>query len=176
MVCVGVVTGAHGVRGEIRIKAFTGDPAAVAAYGPVLDDTGAPLRLSLTGASRDRVLARVTGIGDRTAAEALKGRRLYVPRAALPAVDEDEFYHVDLVGLAADLAITGDAGGDTRRLGVVRAVHDHGGGASLEVVTADGGDVLVPFTRAAVPVVDLAAGRVVIAALPGLFDDAEPAG
>lgn len=171
MVCVGVVTGAHGVRGEVRIKAFTEDPAAVAAYGPVRDDAGQPLRLTLTGASSDRVLARIKGIGDRTAAEALKGRRLFVPRSALPAVGADEFYHVDLVGLAADLAITEDTGGETRRLGTVRAVHDHGGGASLEVVTADGGDVLVPFTRAAVPVVDLAAGRVVIAALPGLFDD-----
>lgn len=166
MVCVGVVTGAHGVRGQIRVRSFTSNPADVAAYGPVRDTDGTPLTLTVTGESRGQMLARVTGVDDRTTAESLKGRRLYVPRAALPPTDEDEYYHTDLVGLRVEHMGAAEGVGP----GTVTAVHDHGAGAVLEV--SDGGtSILVPFTYDAVPVVDLAGGRIVVAPLPGLFGD-----
>jgi 16S rRNA processing protein RimM len=173
-VCLGVIVGAHGVRGAVRVKAFTAVPEDVAAYGPVSTGDGArswPIRV--IGTAKGVVLCHLEGVGDRTAAEALKGVRLHVPRAALPPPeDEDEYYHADLVGLAVDLA-------DGTRLGLVRAVHDFGAGDMLEVAAAagEGGrPLMIPFTRAAVPVVDLTGGRVVVAALPGLLDPPAPEG
>jgi 16S rRNA processing protein RimM len=172
-VCLGVVTGAHGVRGLLRVKPFTRQPADVAAYGPVEDEAGARrFALEVVGAQKGVVLVRVPGILDRDAAERLKGVRLHVPRAALPAPDEEEYYHADLLGLRVDLV-------DGSALGRIRAVHDFGAGDSLEVEKADGGTVMVPFTRAAVPVVDLALGRLVVDPPAGLLDnrpvEAEPA-
>jgi 16S rRNA processing protein RimM len=163
-VCVGVIVGAQGVRGAVRVKPFTADPEAVAAYGPVEDEGGArrfPLRLA--GRAKGVVVATIPGIADRDAAEALKGVRLYVPRAALPAPEEEEYYHADLLGLAAVLA-------DGTELGRIRAVHEYGAGDSLEIERQGAAPLLVPFTRAAVPVVDLAAGRVVIEPPDGLFE------
>jgi 16S rRNA processing protein RimM len=168
MLCLGVIGGARGLRGEVRISSYTADPADVAAYGPLYDDAGAaPLRIRITGRSRNQVVARVDGVDDRTAAEALKGRRLWVPRDALPEPAADEFYHADLVGLRAD-RIDGDS------LGIVRAVHDFGAGDVLEIVGDTGDIVMVPFTRAAVPEVDPAAGRLVVDPPPGLLDPGEP--
>ncbi|WP_299441272.1 ribosome maturation factor RimM [uncultured Rhodospira sp.] len=167
-VCLGVVVGVHGVRGVVRVKSFTADPADVAAYGPVSTEDGArSWRLSVVGPAKGVVLCRFDGIDDRTAAEALKGLRLYVPRAALPpAEDEDEYYHADLIGLAVERE-------DGTALGTVRAVHDFGAGDMLELrPPAEGAkSLMIPFTRAAVPVVDLTAGRVVVADLPGLLED-----
>jgi 16S rRNA processing protein RimM len=170
-VCLGVITGARGLKGEVWVKTFTADPAAVAAYGPLQDDAGArSLRLSVAAAHSDRVVARVEGIGDRTAAEALKGTRLFVGRGQLPEPqDEDEYYHADLIGLPVRLD---DPGANHRLLGHVRAVEDHGGGAVLEIVDNDGGTYLVPFTKAAVPLVDIGARRLTVAPLPGLLEPA----
>ncbi len=154
-VCLGVITGAHGVRGLVRVKSFTEVPEDVAAYGPLSDEDGARvLTLFVTGRSKDALLARVEGVVDRDQALALKGTRLYVPRDVLPALDEEQtFYHADLLGLAAE-----DPEG--RPLGRVVAVHNFGAGDILEL---DGeGPRLVPFTRQAVPVVDLEGGRLVV--------------
>jgi 16S rRNA processing protein RimM len=167
-VCVGVIVGAQGVRGAVRVKPFTADPDGVAAYGPVEDEGGArrfPLRIA--GRARGVVIATIPGIEDRDAAEALKGVRLYVDRAALPTAEEEEYYHADLVGLAAVLA-------DGTELGRVRAVHDFGAGDSLEIERPGAISVMVPFTKAAVPVVDLAGGKLVIDPPEGLFDAPEP--
>src|SRR5436853_5683073 len=121
-VCVGVITGAHGVRGAVRVKSFTAEPEAVAGYGPLEDESGArQLSLHLIGNAKGVLIAKLAGIEDRDRAEALRGLRLYLPRAALPPPDEDEYYHVDLIGLDAALA-------DGRLLGRVRAVHDFGAG------------------------------------------------
>jgi 16S rRNA processing protein RimM len=109
------------------------------------------------------VLARIAGVADRDAAERLKGVRLYVSRDVLPAPGEEEYYHADLLGLRVDL-------GDGSELGRIRAVHDFGAGDTLEVMRPEGGVVMVPFTRAVVPVVDLAAGRLVVDPPPGLLD------
>jgi 16S rRNA processing protein RimM len=164
-VCLGVVTGAHGVRGLVRVKAFTAEPADIAAYGPVEDEAGARrFALEVVGAAKGVVLVRVPGVVDRDAAERLKGLRLFVPRAALPEPEEEEYYHADLLGLRVELT-------DGSEFGRVRAVHDFGAGDSIEVVRADGGTVMVPFTRAAVPVVDLADGRLVVDPPEGLLDN-----
>lgn len=156
-VCVGVIAGAHGLRGLLRVRPFTDTPEDVAAYGPVETEDGTR-SLTLSVANRlgkGLILVRADGVADRTAAEALKGARLYVARDRLPAPDEDEFYFSDLIGLAA-VTPAGEA------IGRVRAVHEYGAGESLEIAETGGGIATVPFTRAAVPEVDLAGGRVVI--------------
>ncbi len=159
-VCVGVIAGAHGVRGEVKVKTFTADPAAVAAYGPVADESGArAFELSLRGTTKGGVIARVAGVGDRDAAQALKGTKLYVDRVVLPEPGSDEFYHADLIGLAVELR-------DGKAVGRVKAVHDFGAGDLLEIALPDGRTEMLPFTREAVPEVDIAGGRLVAAALP----------
>lgn len=152
-----MVVGPHGTKGAVRIKPFTAEPEGIAAYGPVSDEDGTRrFTVTLLGHGRSVVTARLSGIADRTAAEALKGLRLYVPRSALPATEAEEFYHADLIGLAAERA-------DGTRIGRVAAVRDHGGGTYLEIAGSDRRPLIVPFTRRAVPAVDLAAGKLVIA-------------
>jgi 16S rRNA processing protein RimM len=176
-VCLGVITGARGLRGDLWLRSFTADPAAIAAYG-ALTDAGSTRHfdLSVLDVHPDRIVARVRGVDDRAAAEALKGTELYVARAALPPPAEDEYYHADLIGLAAFLAAE-DPGDAPTAAGRVAAVHDFGGGPVIEIGGGEAGSLMVPFTRDAVPVVDLASGRLVIARLPGLLvaqDDAAP--
>ncbi len=159
-VCVGVITGARGLKGEVRVRSFTARPEDVGAYGPLSDEAGTrTLKLKVTGPAKDAVFARVEGVADRTAAEALKGMRLYVARDALPEAAEDEFYHADLIGLRVEAV--GEAG--PAAWGAVKAVHDFGGGALLEIERPDGTTVMLPFTKAAVPEVDIAGGRLVVA-------------
>ena len=157
------------MRGEIRLKSFAAVPEDIGAYGPLEDEAGGRrFDLRVTGSTKGVVRARIKGVEGRDAAEALKGVRLYVARAALPPPDEDEFYHEDLVGLCAE-----DAGGAL--LGTVKAVHDFGAGDLLEITPVAGGRTFeVPFTRAVVPVVDVKGGRVVIEAPEGLLDGGEP--
>ena len=165
-VCVAAVAAAHGVRGLVRLKPFTEVPEDCTAYGPLSNADGSRVfKFEKLGMHKGQVLVRLDGVGDRTAAEAMRGTRLYVPRQALPAPDgEDEFYHADLIGLSAVLA-------DGTEIGKVRAVYDFGAGDSLELShTTTGKPVLVPFTRAAVPEIDLAGGKVVIDPPPGLLD------
>jgi len=167
-VCLGEITAPHGVRGEVKIKTFTSDPANLVAYGPPTDQEGGrSFQITLTGRAKGGVIARLAGIGDREAAAALRGTRLYVARAALPAPLEDEFYHSDLIGLSVEL-------GDGRVLGRVKAVQDLGAGDLLEVALPDGRTVMAPFTKEVVPVVDLEAGRLVLEPVPGLLDEVEP--
>jgi 16S rRNA processing protein RimM len=170
-VCLGAVAGAHGIRGEVRIKAFAQDPLDIGAYGPVTTEDGAQsFEITVLRLHKGMTIARLDGVRDRNAAEALKGVRLYVPRARLPVPDEeDTWYHADLVGLEAL-----DPGGT--RLGAVIAVQDFGAGDLLEIALA-GQDrtVLVPFTHDIVPRIDVAAGRLVVDAPRELLDpDATP--
>ncbi len=165
-ICMGVVGAPHGVRGAVRIKSFTDVPEAIADYGALEDEGGTQrftLRIVGDAKGDGMVIAKLSGIADRDRAEALRGLRLYAPRAALPATAEDEFYHADLVGLAAQLD-------DGTALGTVIAVHDFGAGDVIEIERAESQPVLVPFTRAAVPVVDIAGGRIVIDPPSGLLD------
>lgn len=163
-VCVGVVTGAQGVRGAVRVKSFTAEPDAIARYGPLEDEKGERrFALRVVGSAKGVLIAVVAGIEDRDRAEALRGLRLYLPRAALPPTEEEEYYHADLIGLAAILA-------DGAPVGTVRAVHDFGAGDTLEIERPTGPPVMVPFTRAVVPIVDLDAGRLVLDPPPGLLE------
>jgi 16S rRNA processing protein RimM len=169
-ICVGVITGAHGVQGAVRVKSFTADPKDVARYGPLEDESGERrLSLRLVGSAKGVVIAHLAGITDRDRAEGLRGLRLYLRRAALPPAAEEEYYHADLIGLKAALA-------DGTALGHVRAVHDFGAGDTLEIERPAGPPAMVPFTRAIVPIVDLAAGRLVLDPPPGLIDDPAPRG
>lgn len=163
-VCLGIITGAHGVRGAVRVKSFTADPKDVARYGPLEDEKGERCwSLNLMRGAKGVVVCRVGGVADRTGAEALRGLRLYLPRAALPPPGQDEYYHADLIGLEAALL-------DGTLLGHVRAVHDFGAGDTLEIARSEGPPAMIPFTRAIVPVVDLAAGRLLVDPPPGLID------
>ena len=169
-ICVGVITGAQGVRGAVRIKSFTAVAADVAAYGPLEDESRTRrFELRLVGQAKGVLVGVIAGIADRDAAEALKGRRLYVARSTLPEPEAEEYYHADLIGLAAELE-------DGTVLGEVRAVWDFGAGDSLEVARPGAATVMVPFTRAVVPVVDLAGRRLVVAPPPGLIEAPEPLG
>lgn len=164
-VCVGIIVGAHGVRGAVKVKSFTENAEDVAAYGPLSDQRGAR-RFVLTpiGMARGNVLAAIEGIGDRNAAEALRGTRLYIDRDALPPAGDDEFYHADLIGMTAETV----AG---QNLGTVRAVYNHGAGDVIELVLPGGAPVALPFTKAVVPVVDLAGQRLVIDPPDGLLPE-----
>jgi 16S rRNA processing protein RimM len=164
-ILLGRIAGAHGIRGEVLIRTFTTRPEDIAAYGPLDDGGGRTLRIEAARATSKGVVARIAGIGDRSAAEALKGAHLYVDRDRLPALDDGAFYHADLIGLAAV-----DAEG--RPLGEIVGVHNYGAGDLLELRLAETGKTeLVAFTEAFVPEVDLAARRVVIL-LPGTETEA----
>ncbi len=155
-ICVGVIVAAHGVRGLVKVRSFTARPEAIAGYGPLTDEQNLRrIALELLSQHDGLWLARIDGVSDRTAAEALRGLRLYAARSMLPETDDDEYYHADLIGLVAETA-NGDV------LGVVTAVHDFGGGPSLEIKADIGRATLVPFTRLTVPVVDLGGRRIVV--------------
>jgi 16S rRNA processing protein RimM len=157
LVLVGKFGAAHGIKGEVRLQSFTGDPAAIGRYGPLSDVKGRQFKLtSLRPVKADLFVARVDGIKDRTAAEALVNVELFVSRAALPPPEEDEFYLTDLIGLDAR-----DPSGV--RLGTILNVLNFGGGDILEVVPEGGGETwLLPFTKEVVPEIDLARRQVII--------------
>jgi 16S rRNA processing protein RimM len=153
---LGVVIGAQGIRGEVKVKTFTAEPEALGDYGPLQDASATktyPLKV-LRLSKGDVVIARIKGVEDRNAAEALKGTELYVQRSALPQAGDGEFYFADLVGLTAMMS--------GRVLGRVTAVHNYGAGDMLEVKTDSGRSAMVPFTDDAVPDVNLAAGTVTV--------------
>jgi len=157
LVCLAEIGAPHGVRGLVHLRCHTATPEAVAAYGPLVDEDGRTYRIALKGLHKGGVLAAIAGIGDRDAAAALRGRRLHVRRSALPEPDDEEFYHADLIGLRVE-------GADGEALGEVRAVHNFGAGDVLEVAFDEGGQTqLVPFSREAVPTVDLGGRRLVLA-------------
>ncbi len=170
MVCLGRVVVAHGVQGWVGIETYTERAEEIAAYGDLTDEAGettytlAAMRMGPKG-----LLALFEGVDDRDAAEDLKGTRLYVPRSALPRIrDKDAYYHADLIGVAAVLI-------DGTALGTVTAVQNFGAGDLLEIVVPGKRDtVLVPFTKAIVPEVDMKARRLVVDPPPGLLDDSKP--
>ena len=125
--CLGAIAGAHGVRGDVRLKSFTENPLDIAAYGPLMSEDGTRrFEIVKLRAAKDHVVATVDSIASREEAMALKGTRLYVDRDRLPAPDEDNWYHADLIGLEARRE-------DGTRLGEVTAVYDYGAGDLLEI-------------------------------------------
>ncbi|NNK66121.1 MAG: 16S rRNA processing protein RimM [Rhodobacteraceae bacterium] len=165
-VCVGAVAGAFGVHGEVRLKSFCADPEAIADYGPLATENGDRVfDVTLGQAIKNGYSARLSGVVTKEDADTLKGVRLYAPRDALPSLPDDEYYHADLIGLAVY-----DSGGV--ELGRIKAVMDHGAGDLLEIEGPGlKASVLLPFTQAAVPTVDLTAERVVIDPPEGVFPE-----
>ncbi len=152
-ICVGAIAGAFGVRGEVRLKSFCAVPEAIADYGPLSTEDGRSFKVTLLRPISGGLGARLSGLSTKEDADALKGTRLYVGRDRLPSLGDDEYYHSDLIGMEVR-----DTGGQL--LGKVSAVHNHGADDILEVQDA-GESLLLPFTHAVIPTVDLAAGRIV---------------
>ena len=154
-IVVGSLAGAFGVRGEVRLKSFCAEPADIVGYAPLYTPDGRAFRdIRITGQTQGSLTARLDGVSSREQADALRGTPLLADRSRLPALEEDEFYHADLIGLVVQ-----DPGGQP--LGTVRAVMNHGAGDILEIARPGGATALIPFTLAVVPLVDLASGRIV---------------
>jgi 16S rRNA processing protein RimM len=163
-ICLGQIGAAHGVHGEVRLRSFTSEPRAIAGYGPLQTEDGRVLAIESLKPAGDHFLARLEGVRDRDAARALANTKLYVPRERLPAPQApDEFYHADLIGLAV-LDQT------EKPIGTIVAIHNFGAGDLIEVRRAEGGQTeMLPFNETTVPVVDVAAGRIIVAVAEGSF-------
>ena len=155
-ICIARIGAPHGVRGAVKLWTFTEDPFAVQSYGPLVTKDGArSFEIATAREVKGHLVATLKGIATREDAERLNGIELYIPREKLPATDENEYYHADLIGLAA-VTSAGEP------LGRVAAIHNFGAGDIIEIAPPSGSTLLLPFTNAIVPTVDLAAGRVVI--------------
>ncbi len=157
LILVGRVAGAFGVKGEVRVTAYTGRPEALLAYRDLLREDGSPGLTLLSGrAQKGDLVARAKEIATKEEADALRGLLLHVPREALPEPEEDEYYLTDLIGMAA---VTPE--GET--LGKIKAVQDFGAGDILEIDPGRGAATwYLPFTRACAPEVDIAGGKVTV--------------
>jgi 16S rRNA processing protein RimM len=167
LICVARIGAPHGVRGAVKLWTFTEDPLAVKSYGPLATKDGAR-RFEVTHAreAKGHLVATLKGVDTREDAERLNGIELYIARDKLPATGTDEYYHADLIGLAA-------VSGLNEPIGRVIAIHNFGAGDIIEVAPPNGATMLLPFTNAVVPTVDLAGGRVVIE-LPGEIEGDAP--
>lgn len=166
LVCVARIGAAHGVRGAVKLWTFTEDPLAVRRYGPLSTKDGRrQFEIAQVREAKDHLVATFKGVATRDDAERLNGIELYVARDKLPATEADEYYHTDLIGLAA-VSPSGEP------LGHVLAIHNFGAGDIIEIAPPKGTSMLLPFTNAVVPEVDIAGGRVVIA-LPQEIDGEE---
>jgi 16S rRNA processing protein RimM len=155
-ICIARIGAAHGVRGAVKLWTFTEDPLAVKQYGPLVTKDGArSFEVASAREAKGHLVATLKGIATREEAERLNGLELYIAREKLPATEEDEYYHADLIGLAAVTPAN-------EPLGRVTAIHNFGAGDIIEIAPAHGATMLLPFTNAVVPTVDLAGGRVVI--------------
>ena len=164
LVLIGRITGAHGIKGEVKLQSFTADPEAIARYGPLRTDGGATIEIERLRPQKQGFIASLKGIGDRNRAEALAGTGLFVDRASLPAPNEDESYIHDLVGLDA---VTPDGA----NFGKVVDVVNYGAGDLLDIARAAGANILVPFSSAFVPEVDVAGGRLTIDLPDGYLEE-----
>src|SRR3954467_12899762 len=166
-ICVARIGAAHGVRGAVKLWTFTEDPLAVQRYGPLATKDGArQFEVTHARPAKGHLVATLKGVATREEAERLNGLELYVARDKLPATDADEYYHADLIGLAAVSAAT-------QPIGRVIAIHNFGAGDIIEIAPPHGATMLLPFSNAVVASVDLAGGRVVIE-LPGEVDGDTP--
>jgi 16S rRNA processing protein RimM len=163
-VLLGEISAAQGLKGEVRLRSYTEEPAAIARYGALEDEQGCAIEIESVRVTPKALIARIKGVTSREGAEALCRTKLYLPRARLPERETDEWYHADLIGLAA-VSGTGEA------IGTVVAVQNFGAGDLIEIKPASGGaTVLVPFTRATVPEVDVEGGRITLDPPEGLFE------
>ena len=166
-VCVARIGAAHGVRGAVRLWTFTEDPLAVKDYGPLMTKDGTrQFEVTHAREAKDHLVVTLKGVASRDDAERLNGLELYIPRDRLPDTDDGEYYHTDLIGLAAVTTTE-------QPLGKVIAIHNFGAGDIIEIAPQQGATMLLPFTNAVVPTVDLDGGRVVID-LPKEIDGDDP--
>lgn len=163
-ICVGAIAGAFGVKGEVRLKSFTATPKDIATYGPLETESGGQsFTVKITRQIKNGLAVRLSGISTKEAADALRGAQLFVARDRLPSLPDDEFYHADLIGLPV-----ADTGGQP--LGTVIAVINNGSDDLLELrAPGQKQTVLLPFTKAVVPTVDLTQARIVADPPDGLF-------
>lgn len=166
-ICVARIGAPHGIRGAVKLWTFTEDPLAVMSYGQLrTKDGGRSFEVATAREAKGHLVATLKGVASREDAERLNGVELYIPRDKLPETDDDEYYHADLIGLAAVSA------SDTP-IGRVIAIHDFGAGTIIEIAPPEGNTLLLPFSNAVVPVVDIKGGRVVIE-MPGEINGDEP--
>ena len=156
-ICLGVIAGAHGLDGAVLIRSFTADPTSIGAYGALGDAAGTrSFAVKVRRVTAKGVVAKIAGIADRTAAEGLKGVELYIARDALPEPDDNEVYVADVIGLRVEDT-------DGRTMGTVESMVNYGAGDVMDVTLVSGGHLLLSFTKAVVPVIDVAGGRIVVA-------------
>jgi 16S rRNA processing protein RimM len=169
-ICIARIGAPHGVRGAVKLWTFTEDPLAVKRYGPLATkDGGRSFEVTHAREAKGHLVATLKGVATREDAERLNGIELYIAREKLPATDADEYYHADLIGLAA-VSAAGEP------IGRVTAIHNFGAGDIIEIAPPNAATMLLPFTNAVVPSVDLAGGCVVIE-LPAEIDgDENPTG
>jgi 16S rRNA processing protein RimM len=166
-ICIARIGAAHGVRGAVKLWTFTEDPLAVTAYGPLVTKDGArSFEVATAREAKGHLVVTLKGIATREEAERLNGLELYIAREKLPATGEDEYYHADLIGLTAVTPAN-------EPLGRVIAIHNFGAGDIIEIAPPQGATMLLPFSNAVVPTIDLAGGRVVIE-LPKEIEGDEP--
>jgi 16S rRNA processing protein RimM len=166
-ICVARIGAAHGVHGAVRLWTFTEDPFAIKRYGPLSTKDGTrQFEIATAREAKGHLVATLKGVTDRDAAERLNGLELYVAREKLPATDQGEYYHADLIGLAAVTEVG-------EPIGRVVAIHNFGAGDIIEIAPPQGPTMLLPFTNAVVPTVDITGGRVVVE-LPGEIEGDEP--
>ena len=167
-ICIARIGAAHGVRGEVRLWIFTQDPFAVLQYGPLVTKDGTrTFEVTQAREAKTHLVATLKGVATREAAERLNGVELFIARDKLPATSDDEYYHADLIGLSAVTSAN-------EPIGRVIAIHNFGAGDIIEIAPPHGATMLLPFTNAVVPTVDLAGGRVVIE-LPAEIEGDDPA-
>lgn len=155
-ICLGAVVGVHGIRGEVKVKAFTEDERSLAKYGVVRNEDGTrEFDLKIVGRSKELLRVKIKGVEDRNTAETLIGTGFYIERSRLPEPQEDEFYHADLIGLEV-------RGVDGEKIGIVNALYNFGAGDLIELKTADGSLEMLPFTRQYVPTIDVKNGFIIV--------------
>ena len=157
LVCLGVILGAHGVRGSVRIRSFTANPSDIASYGPLRTQDGKRnFQITIRGTSRGAILAEIADISQRAIAEQLAGTQLFIERESLPPTKDNEFYHTDLIGLLVRTL-------DGEEFGKIKNILDHGAGDIIEVQRSDAQSVFFPFTHEVVPKIDISQGFMTIA-------------
>jgi 16S rRNA processing protein RimM len=168
-ICVAQIGAAHGLKGEVRLFSFTEKPTDVAAYGPLSSEDGSrQFKINSLRSAKDHFVVKFQGVDDRLAAELLRNIKLYVARARLPDPEDDEtYYHVDLIGLSA-------VGRDGARIGSVAGLYNFGAGELIEIKLLSGRAVLLPFSEAVVPEIDLKSGRIIVDPPAGALEETAP--
>ena len=166
-VCLGAIVGVHGIRGEVKVKSFSSDEKNLTRYGLLSNDKGDKrFELKIVGHSKELLRCKIKGVDDRTTAETLIGTGLYIDRALLPELKDEEFYHSDLIGLEVKNS-------SSEVLGQVNALYNFGAGDILEIKMNNGSLEMVPFTKSFVPVINIKDGYIIVEMMHFVEDEAE---